>query len=135
MALNTRHGFKPDHKSFGAFLMSPQALDPVQKAAKDVAELAGAAEHALDASGGRTQDIRDEGDQPYADNFRTEEGEVMTFDGNPRRTMRVFNNKRFAAVREFGYAPGHKGGTRSLRRAGSKVGQLSFNGDIGGQEP
>lgn len=131
MALNTRHGFKPDHKSFGAFLMSPQALDPVQKAAKDVASIAQAAERAKD----QTDDIEAAGGVSYADNFRTQEGEVMTFDGNPRRTMRVFNDKRYAARREFGSSPNHKGATRSLRRAGSKVGQLSFNGDIGGQEP
>lgn len=112
--LTTGKGFKPDHESFARFLMSQQALEPVREAAKDVAGIAKQNEG---------------GSGEYANNFTTAEGPAMTFDGNTRRTMRVINDKPYAARREFGARPDHRGATRGLRTAGAKVGEL--NGEIG----
>jgi hypothetical protein len=117
MALNTRTGFRADHAEFGRFMLSDQARKPAVEAAKDVARIAREME---DAAGAAT----------YAANFRVNENTPpVVVAGNPRVGAEVYNDKRYAARREFGAKPGHRGATRSLRRAGAAVGEL--RGEIG----
>ncbi len=132
MALNTRSGFKPDHKEFGRFMVSDQARKPAVEAANDVAKIARQLEDSADVSrsgSGRTDRVR-EGAERYAANFKVnDQTPPVVVGGNPRVGAEVYNDKRYAARREFGAAPDHRGATRSLRRAGAAVGELS--GDIG----
>lgn len=115
MALNTRTGFKPDHKEFGRFIMSEQARQPAVEAARDVAKIAAANEIAA-------------GSKEHAANFKVnDKTPPVTVAGNPRVGAEVYNDDRHSAVREFGRK--RKGGTRALRRAGAVVGELK--GDIG----
>lgn len=114
--LEMRRGFKPDHKDFGRFILSEQARDPAVAAAKDVAKLAAANSAAAHGSGDLASN--------YKVNGKTA---PVVVGGNPRVGAEVYNDKRYAAAREFGR--GRKNGTRALRRAGAAVGELK--GDIG----
>jgi hypothetical protein len=107
--------YKMDNASFGAFMVSEQARRPAIEAAHDVAAIAAANTR---ASSGGVGDL--------ASNYKVDEHTApVVIAGNPRVGAAVFNDKRYAAAREFG-AGGHtKGkGTRDLRRAGGAVGEL-----------
>lgn len=125
MARETRVGYKPDHKSFGEFMLSEQARQPAIEAARDIAKLA--AENSRAAAGGGTHDSDG---VSLADNYKVNEHTApVIVGGNPRVGAEVYNDKRYAAAQEFGTGHRRRRGTRALRRAGAAVGEL--RGDIG----
>lgn len=113
MALETRRGYKPNHKSFGAFMLSQQAYEPVEKAAKDIRDMA------------RTLASKETG--KMAASYRVvgplRPGELE----NPRVYADVINDDPAAIVEEFGRGPGRgKSGprrkpNRTLRKAGERA--------------
>lgn len=114
MALERRRGFKPDHKTFGEFILSEQARKPAVEASNDIAD------HARDLA------PRGEGPGPhYADAFRVvPSGSYTAQNGNRRSIALVTNDNDAAAANEFGnVGPGGMGprtrGSRVLRRAGA----------------
>lgn len=113
-----RVGYRPDHKSFGAFLLSDQARDPVVEAAHNIATLA-----ALRAPKGGSGDT--------AASYKVNENSApVLIASNLRVGAEVYNDathegaeKSYAAAAEFGKkdSPGH----RSLGKAGAELGQMS----------
>jgi len=121
-------GYYPDHKSFGAFLLSEQARKPAIKAAFDIAAIAKAS---ADRS---TPGEKGAGDGTHlADRYQVNPSTApVVLAGNPRVGAEVFNDSIYAARYEFGDAEGvgrvqagnHGPGSRNLRKAGGKVGEM-----------
>lgn len=115
MALERRRGFKPDHQSFGRFILSEQARRPAAKAAADIADYA--------------QQIAPRGEEAdadrYAESFEViQAGTYTAKNGNIRAIALVTNSNEAAPAVEFGRGPGAgregpRGGHRTLRRAGA----------------
>lgn len=119
MALERRRGFKPDHVSFGKFMISEQARRPAVQAAGHAADIAAGIQQAESGGSGRLA-------RNYKVNPRPPHW--IAKNGNPRAIAHAFNDLRHAAANEFGR--GRRGGTHALRRAGEIVGQL--RGDVSG---
>lgn len=116
MTLNMRRGFKPDHKSFGEFLVSDQARDPAVKAAGDIAELAAKASP-------RSKATHKDGTPHMADDFHVNsETAPVVVGGNPRVGAEVFNPNRAAAPNEFGGPKNRR--HRMLGKAGAAIGEF-----------
>lgn len=117
MMVETRHGYHPDHESFGRFMLSEQARKPVVEAARDIARIA------------RDLAIAEVGEGPFAESFEVDANTAPVIIGrNPRVGARIYNGQRHAAVVEFGRNAGgqRRGGHRVLRRAGAMVGESPF---------
>lgn len=124
MALERRSGFKPDHKSMGVFILSDQARQPAVQAAHDVVPIARALQDAADGPSTK----RREGAERMAGNYKVNENTTpVIVGGNPRVGAEVYNDKRYAAAREFGH--NREGGTHALRRAGAQIGELRGGDD------
>jgi hypothetical protein len=112
MARETRTGYKPDHKSFGAFLLSEQSRRPAVQAAHAIAELATATTK------------RSKGDGPHlADNYKVNDktAPVIAGDATPRVGAEVYNDLSYAAAHEFGRGRDDKKGPRPLGKAGAAI--------------
>lgn len=111
--------YEENHKSFGAFLMSEQALKPVRQVS-----VAMTAAMVVDAPYDASRPAS-EGPH-YRDSFDVGRGPgVMTFKRypNPRPFMRISNDARHAAPIEFG--ANARPGQSVMRGAGLKYGNLS----------
>lgn len=97
MALERRRGFKPDHKSFGTFILTEQARGPAVEASHDMVRT-------MKANAPRSA----EGDgSHYADAFEVvPAGSYTAQNGNRRAIALVTNADDAAAANEFGDGPG-----------------------------
>lgn len=112
----TRAVYKPNHRSFGAFMLSERMRDATADVAKSVAELA------------RSLAPRGEGDAAHmADMFEVDrEAGTMKVGGNRRVAVRVKNDSEHAAVNEFGGKRNKR--SRMLGRAGAAYGDYKPEG-------
>lgn len=115
--------FKPDHKSFGEFILSDQVRDPVEEIAHDIAKRAG------DLAPRRKSGITPPG-AAMADNFHVKrDAGTIKVSGNVRVKVEVFNSMRSAAPMEFGNK--HVGrGHRMLGRAGAEFGDMHSGHEV-----
>lgn len=121
-------GYYPDHKSFGAFMLSEQARKPAIQAAGDIALIAKA------TAARSTPGEKGSGDGTHlADRYQVNENTApVVVAGNPRVGAEVFNDAVYSARYEFGdaekqgrvQAGNHGPGSRNLRKAGGKIGEL-----------
>lgn len=115
--METRTGYRPDHKSMAAFLLSNQARDPAVKAAHDIAEIARAT-----APRSSVADT-DEDVTHMADEFKVNEhSKPVLLGGNPRVGAEVYNEDPAAAPQEFGNSR-VRNPSRTLGKAGARVGE------------
>ena len=124
MALERRRGYKPDHKSFGAFMLSEQARKPVARIAHELIIPLAVAKTPRSA----------EDKEHMADNYKVNESTApVVAGGNPRVGVEVYNDVRHAAAVEHGV--GKKKGARPLGKAGAAVGdfvgEMSLRGGRG----
>ena len=108
--------YDPDRKSIGEFLLSSQLRDAVRQGAQDVAALAS----------------RTAGITKIRGHYETKSGPdvVVTKNGNPRLSERVYNHHRAAAADEFGSGQKEEGrpqggsspANRTLGKAGARIG-------------
>lgn len=96
--------FEPDHKSIGEFLVSDQLRDAVRQGTEDIASLA-------NLTAGITK-VRGSYFREPGPNV------VVTKNGNPRLSERVWNHHRAAAADEFGSGSGAKNGSRKRPQGG-----------------
>lgn len=96
--------FDPDHKSIGEFLLSDQLRDAVSQGAQDIAALA-------NDTAGITK---------VRGSYFREPGPpvVVTKNGNPRLSERVWSHDRAAAANEFGSGPHAAGGEKKRPQGG-----------------
>lgn len=114
---HVRYRYKPDHRSFGAFMRSPRVRAVAVQAAGDIADHARTLALAEASKTGA-----------YANSFRVNRrAPNLRVGGNIRATAHVYNNDPAAAPQEFGDRWGNRG-KRILRRAGAKVGELPRGG-------
>lgn len=123
--------YKMDHKSFGQMMVSEQVRPPLV-IISDLIK----AQAALNTiqSGNKNTTGRRRGVPPPGsrlhESYELEKGPLVTLvvqgKASPRISHRVVNRKRSAAAREFGKG-GHAAGrgTRDLRRAGERYGDLA----------
>ena len=119
MERETRTGYKPDHKSFGRFILSEQARAPAVAAARDIALLAAATTK------------RGTGEGPHlADGYKvnSKTAPVIAGDATPRVGAEVYNSttkegqtESYAAAHEFGRGVGDRKSPRPLGRAGAAI--------------
>ena len=119
VARETRVGYKPNHISFGRFILSEQARRPVIQAAYAIAALAAATTK------------RSAGEGPHlADGYKvnTKSAPVIAGDATPRVGAEVYNEttkegetESYAAAHEFGRGPGDRKSPRPLGRAGAAI--------------
>jgi hypothetical protein len=106
VALERRRGFRPDHKSFGRFMLSEQARKPAIGFSEAIADLA-----ALTAR-------RETGD--YAKSFKVNRKPLpIEVAGNLRAIAEVYNSDRAAVTEEFGNAR-QPNPQRTLGKAGAR---------------
>lgn len=109
--------YRPNHKSFGRFILSNQAYDPVRKAANDIRD------RARETATKRTGDM--------AKSYRVVKGELPgPVKHNPRAYADVINDDPAAIPDEFGRGPGkgkmgpRREGNRTLRKAADAAGPV-----------
>lgn len=112
--------FKPDHKSFGEFILSEQVRDVTTDVAQDIADLAG-----------QLAPRRKHGQAPdgtsMADRFEVKrEAGTIKVGRNVRVKVEVFNSARSAAPNEFGGRRNKR--HRMLGRAGATFGDFKPDG-------
>jgi hypothetical protein len=109
--------YRPDHKSFGAFILSEEVRDAVAEVAKDIAPVAGRLAP------------RSESDGPHmADQFRVNrEAGTIKVSGNVRVQVDVYNEDPAAAPNEFGTRRNER--HRMLVRAAEPFGDFKDHGD------
>lgn len=116
--------YKPNHRSFGAFMRSDQMRDVTEAVAEDIAVLAG--EYAPRSKRGGNQDGR-----RMADQFTVRRNAgLMKVGGNLRVVVEVENRARSAAPNEFGTSKNKR--HRMLGRAGAFFGDFKPEGGPGG---
>lgn len=121
--------YVPDHGSIGRWLLtSPELRKVLVLVSNQVSALAAVNTRASSTGGQRSEKEQLSGIR-LANNYRVKKGPIVTVGAsfpNPRMSQVVYNNKRYAAAREFGTG-GHTlgGGTRDLRRAGAVFGDLA----------
>lgn len=120
----TRHvWYKPNHRSFGAFMKSDQMRDVTEEVAKDIAKLA--REFSPKSKRGGIQDgfrMRDQ--------FKVERNAgLLKVAGNLRVRVIVSNDARSAAPNEFGTRKNKR--HRMLGRAGAAFGDFKPEGGPG----
>ena len=110
MPLEQRVGYKPDHKSFGEFILSEQARKPAIEAAQDIQALV------------RSRVTKRTGHQ--AESYKVNEHPApVSVGGNPRATADVYSDDPAALADEFGNAKRRNPG-RPLGKAGAIIGEL-----------
>ena len=116
---NSRNGaFNPDHRSFAEFLMSDQAVTPVEHAANDIRRVAAG----LAQSVSRTEGL--------ASGYDVETPVLpVVVAGNPRRIAEVVNHDPAATPNEFGNRRTPR--RRFLGRAAAPFGDLHSGVDFG----
>lgn len=123
--------YKMDHKSFGQMMVSEQLRKPLA-AVSNLIKIHAAANTLQ--SGYKSTSKRRRGVPPPGsrlhENYEVEVGPIVILvvqgKASPRISQRVVNRKRSAARREFGpQGENHTGGTRDLRRAGERYGDLA----------
>ena len=117
MAPGTRVQYRPNHKSFGAFMLSDQIRDPVAEVAQQVQHQA--RRNAPRRKSGVTPD-----GLAMADRFRVNvnAGVISIGEGGPRVKVEVYNEARSAAPNEFGSERNKR--HRMLGRAGAAFGDF-----------
>lgn len=110
MALETRVGYRPDHRSMARFLLSEQARQPAVEAAEDIRALAASI---VGKKTGKTA-------AGYKVNDKTA---PVVIGGNPRVGADVFNDEQAALAQEFGNAR-TRNPSRPLGKAGAIVGEM-----------
>jgi hypothetical protein len=109
MALERRTGYKPDHKSFGAFMLSEQARDPAVEAAHNIVILA---QSRAGKDSGKT-----------AESYKVNENPPpVTLQGNPRATADVYSDHINATRIEFGNK--RTKAQRPLGKSGAEIGEM-----------
>lgn len=122
MGPGRRAVFRPDHKSFGEFILSDQIRDPVAEVCGDIASLAGV------WAPRRKSGITPPG-EAMADNFKVERNAgVLKVAGNLRVMCHVYNSKPSAAPNEFGSKRNKR--HRMLGRAGAAYGDFKPDGGL-----
>jgi len=114
-SIETRTGYRPDHRSMAAFLLSEQSRDPAVKAAHDIRDIAQAtAPRSSDPDGEATH---------MADEFKVNaKSKPVPVGGNPRVGAEVYNEDPAAAPQEFGNS--HvRNPSRTLGKAGARIGE------------
>jgi hypothetical protein len=117
--------YKPNHRSFGAFMRSEQMRGVTAEVAVDIAILA----HQLTPVG---TEPHDEGSdqRPLRDRFEMKrEAGLMEVDGNLRVKVEVVNDAEYAAAVEFGLSRSNQIGARGRRmllRAGAQFGDVKL---------
>ncbi len=107
--LETRTGYKPDHESFGRFLLSEQARDPAVEAAHNIVTLA---QMRAGKDTGKT-----------AESYKVNENPPpVTLQGNPRATADVYSDDINATRIEFGNK--RTRAQRPLGKAGAEIGEM-----------
>jgi hypothetical protein len=110
MALERRTGYKPDHKSFGRFLLSEQARDPAVEAAHNIVTLV------------QSRVAKRTGHQ--AESYKVNENPPpVTLQGNPRAIAEVYSDDPAALADEFGNAKRRNPG-RPLGKSGAEIGEM-----------
>jgi len=124
MAKTRRVTYKPDHKSFGQFILSEQMRDVTSEVAHDIARRAGQR-----APKRKERGAVPEGAQ-MADRFRVnrEAGVLSVGEGGPRVMVHVFNDARSAAPNEFGSKRNKR--YRMLGKAGAEFGDFKPEGGL-----
>ncbi len=121
MGPGRRAVYRPDHVSFGEFMLSDQMRNVTAEVARDIVP------RARDKAPRRKSGIPPEG-TAMADQFRVNEhAGAIKVSGNLRVMVHVFNEARSAAPNEFGGS--HNQRHRMLGRAGAEFGD--FKGDLG----
>lgn len=112
--------YKPNHRSFGAFIRSEQMRDVTEEVAVDIAKLA--KELSPVSQRGGTQDgLR------MRDQFRVlRESGFIKVSGNVRVVVEIVNTARSAAPNEFGTSKNRR--HRMLGRAGAAFGDFKPEG-------
>lgn len=108
--------YRPNHRSFGAFMKSDQMRDATEEVAEDIAERA--AELSPVSQRGGQQDGKRMRDQFEV---RAQAGFIKVA-GNIRVVVEVENNARSAAPNEFGTSKNRR--HRMLGRAGAEYGDF-----------
>lgn len=116
--------YTEDHKSFGAFIKSEQAMKPVR-------QVSWAMKAAMMAKApyDEKRDVNEDGPH-YRDSFDVERGKGLVTVSkrypNPRPFMQITNDSRHAAALEFGTADSEP--QSIMRKTGSNFGTLSKRG-------
>lgn len=115
--------YRPDHKSFGAFMRSDQMRDVTVQVAQDIQHQAR-----------RNAPRRKAGNVPdgaaMADQFRVnQQAGFLKVSGNVRVKVEVYNEARSAAPNEFGSNRNDR--HRMLGRAGAAYGDFKPDGGLG----
>ena len=122
MGPGRRAVFRPDHVSFGEFILSEQVRDVTAEVAADIADLAG--QYAPRRKKGVTPN-----GQAMADRFKVNrEAGTLRVAGNVRVKVEVFNEAPSAAPNEFGSKRNKR--HRMLGRAGAFYGDFKPDGGI-----
>lgn len=115
--------FRPDHKSFGEFILSDQVRDPVEEVSRDIAALA-----RKFAPRRKGRGIVPDG-TAMADRFKVErEAGTIKVSGNVRVKVVVYNEAPSAAPNEFGSKRNQR--HRMLGRAGAAFGDFKPDGGL-----
>lgn len=112
--------YKPNHKSFGAFILSDQARDVTEEVAQDIAAMA--KELSPTSTRGGDQEGRRMKDQFKV---RRQSGNLKV-SGNLRVLVTITNDARSAAPNEFGTSKNRA--HRMLGRAGAAFGDFKPEG-------
>lgn len=115
MVLERRDGFKPDHRSFGKFILTEEARKPALEVAAKVAALAA-------KTAPRSKRVRPGKTGHMADKFKVGKDEYTAKNGNTRAGAVVSNDDPAAAPNEFGGPRNKK--HRMLGRAGAAFGEF-----------
>lgn len=116
--------YVPNHESFGAMMVSEQVRTPLVAVSKMIAGTARLNTKRSNAADNKNRQ------KSLADQYELDRGPIVTLivvgKPSPRISHRVVNRARHAAAREFGIGGWRNGkGTRDLRRAGEKYGDLA----------
>lgn len=116
--------YKPNHRSFGAFMKSEQMRGVTVEVAEDIALLARQYTPTGDSEDGHLRD-----------NFQVKrEAGLLKVGGNLRVKVEVFNDSEYAAAVEFGLSRSNRigtGGRRMLLRAGAQFGDVKLENEVG----
>lgn len=105
--------YRPNNRSFGAFMKSPQLRKPVLEVSKEIADIAS-------ILAPRSEGPPSHGSKHMADEFKVRSAGFVTISGNTRVAVNVINDNPDAAVNEFGGRRNQA--VRMLGRAGALFG-------------
>lgn len=104
-----RSSYRPNKKSFGAFMRSDQVFIPVKQIALDIRNVARATARKKTGALARGYKVN-------------ERKELLSINGAPRAIAKVVNSDPAAVPDEFGNS--RQKGNRTLRKAASKFGDM-----------